>query len=226
MTPLSLTILLFGVLCCGGASFLAIRLRRSITSKDKLLAEMQAALRSRQDVPDDGEEPSLVFEEDLRRAALTTRFQEPRLNLQQNSQASATPERYRYIQSMVEMGLDAREIASALSMSLAETTQLITLIKMTSTMRQNSVTSLPSSETRDEDGSRPLTRVEPAEKCTPCRLPVAEKSGPIHKSPKLARWLKARALPSFLRRQSSREPPRAPLPGNAQLPRSPLPGYI
>jgi len=250
MTNHHLIILLFSILFCTGSTIVAFLLKRSNSSKDKLLMEMRAALRSLQGSSLEYGPNAALFDEDLRSAALTTRLQQPRLHVQQNSVGAAAPERYRYIQSMAEMGLSAEEIASTLSMSLHETTQIITLIKMASPKQQDTVKPLPTSCAAVTD-CPVATHGRPVEKGILRRPPVAEKSETVRKSQtpmngtsafrsplsckknkqvgckaqKLARWLKTRALPSLLRKQSSREPPRKLLPGKDPLFPTPLSGY-
>jgi hypothetical protein len=250
MTNHHLIILLFSILFCTGSTIVAFLLKRSNSSKDKLLAQMQSALRCHQGSSVEYGPNAALFDEDLRSAALTTRLQQPRLHVQQNSVGAAAPERYRYIQSMAEMGLSAEEIASTLSMSLHETTQIITLIKMASPKQQDTVKPLPTSCAAVTD-CPVATHGRPVEKGILRRPPVAEKSETVRKSQtpmngtsafrsplsckknkqvgckaqKLARWLKTRALPSLLRKQSSREPPRKLLPGKDPLFPTPLSGY-
>jgi hypothetical protein len=252
------------ILFCTVTTVLAIMLKRSNSNKDKLLAEMQVSLSSLRETDLDGE----IFEDNLRSAELTTRFQQPRLNVQQQSHSTA-PERYRYIQSMVEMGLSAQKIAATLSMSLNETTQIINLIKMANPPRQNDSSPLPLPEVNNSRSnqhvwlSRPVamnheshlisgdrfchealcekylvSEVEntfhlnhhapqelPVKNCASHQAPASAQSGVVHKSRKLARWLKIRALPLCLRSQGGREPPRKPLPHTANLSPAPLSGY-
>ncbi len=237
------------ILFCTVTTVLAVMLKRSNGNKDKLLAEMQASLSSRREAEQDG----AIFEDNLRSAGLITRLQQPRLNVQQQNQSTA-PERYRYIQSMVEMGLDAQKIAATLSMSLHETTQIITLIKMANPQRQDDTSPLPSPEAKDaghtqHDWSRcPAATKQENHSVPECandfcinhhqttkltvkkhvslHIPASDQSGVLHKSRKLARWLRIRAFPSRLRSQGSREPPRRPLPRTSNLLVVPLSGYI
>lgn len=276
MNSYPIIILLFSILFCTATTVLAVMLKRSNSNKDKLLAEMQASLSSLRETDQDG----AIFEDDLRSAELTTRFQQPRLSAQQQSH-SAAPERYRYIQSMVEMNLSAEEIAATLSMSLHETTQIITLIRMANPPRQDDASALPSPEGKNsrsnqhsnqnlnqnlnqnilsrwttatknekqkdsgdgilttalcEDSSaselkndchrtKPTTTQHPGKKCASHQPPASAQSGVVHRSRKLARWLRIRALPTCLRSQGSREPPRKPLPCGNNLSPAPLSGY-
>lgn len=131
-----ITILLIGILLCTVSFVLALMLKRSNRNKDKLLTEMQETLNGLQNgltIKENqiNEEPVVnIFDVTLRAAELTTRLQRPRLSFQQNGYSPAVPERYGYIQSMAERGLSAKEIASMLSMSLHEATQLVTLTRV------------------------------------------------------------------------------------------------
>jgi len=286
MTSYPIIILLLSILFCTVTTVLAVMLKRSNSNKDKLLAAMQASLSSRREAEQDG----AIFEDNLRSAELTTRLQQPRLNVQQQSHSTA-PERYRYIQSMVEMGLNAQKIAATLSMSLHETTQIITLIRMANPPRQNDTSPLPLPEANDSRSNQhvwsswtaatkneshlnsgdefssanysvpklendchitpmngisafhslfsckknkkisckalnqPASKEHPGKNCASHQPPASAQSGVVHKSRKLARWLKIRAFPPCLRSQGSREPPRNPLPRNNNLSPAPLSGY-
>jgi len=252
-------ILLFSILLCTVTTALAIMLKRSNITKDKLLAQMQAPLSSQQDIGQEHHKPGgtaqdeALFEASLRSAGLTTRFQQPRLLVQQQIHCSAAPERYRYIQSMVEMNLSAPEIAATLSMSLQETTQIITLIKMANPRLQDDTSVLPSPEAKEprshqhgwtkrptatnhENHSVPElendlhinhhhTKEDPVKKCAPYQPLASEPSGVARKSRKLARWLRIRAFPPCLRSQGGREPPQQPPPHAPNLAPAPLSGY-
>jgi hypothetical protein len=131
-----MAILLTGILFCTVSSVLAIILKRSNSNKDKLLTKTQEALNSLQNSfagtgSDIKDKPTTsLFDDNLRAAELTTRLQQPRLTMQQCGYSPATPERYRYIQSMAEKGMSAQDIASLLSLSLHEATQLVTLVRV------------------------------------------------------------------------------------------------
>jgi len=128
--------LLAGILFCTLSFLLAVRLKRSNNQKDKQLKEMRAALNGLQNCSaakgnQIKDEPAVnIFDDNLRAAELTTRLQQPRLTMQQGCYIPAAPERYRYIQPMAEKGMNAHEIASMLSISLHEATQLVTLTRM------------------------------------------------------------------------------------------------
>jgi len=63
-------------------------------------------------------------------AELTTEFQKPRLKNHAGHNASAPPERYSYIHTLMEKGMTDEDIASLLSISLHETRQLVNLSKL------------------------------------------------------------------------------------------------
>lgn len=76
-----------------------------------------------------------AFQKSIAQAQLTTRFQIPRLHAAQgnaNTQsASKIPEKYSYIRSLTEKGMSAEEIASVLSISPHEASQLVKLTMIT-----------------------------------------------------------------------------------------------
>jgi hypothetical protein len=133
MTRYHITILLTSILLYIGTAILAIVLKRPRQGRYQLFKERRTTLQTndqRQDQGQKSERSENIFDENLREAGLTARLQQPRLTVQQGKHSPATPERYGYIQAMVEKNMSAQEIASCLSLSLHETTQLITLIKI------------------------------------------------------------------------------------------------
>lgn len=75
-----------------------------------------------------------TFHKSIEEAELTTRFQAPRLNASREDAghqgASKVPEKYSYVRSLTEKGMSVEEIASVLSISSHEASQLVTLTKM------------------------------------------------------------------------------------------------
>jgi hypothetical protein len=232
MTSYSLTILLISILFCTVSTVLTIMLKRANSKQEKLLAEMRATLEARQNNTETQEEQkenypaANIFDDNLRTAELTTRLQHPRLTMQQCGSSPATPERYHYIQSMVEKGMNAQEIASMLSMSLHETTQIVTLIKMVRQPQSWNEERLSAQEIADNQEIRSAKLAQPGKQPVHKQIPAPQLSGTVNRSIKLARWLKGRALAPYLRRQSSREPPPHPLPRDHGIPYQPVPtGY-
>lgn len=74
------------------------------------------------------------FQKSIEQAELTTRFQSPRLQAARlgagTHSASQIPEKYSYIHSLTEKGMSAEEIASVLSISSHEASQLVTLTRI------------------------------------------------------------------------------------------------
>ncbi|MBV5306534.1 MAG: hypothetical protein J0652_07575 [Desulfobulbaceae bacterium] len=234
MTPSSLLILLFSILFCSGTCVLAVLLKRSNSTKDKMLAEMQADLHSlkRNGIAGDDtaetEQDGIFFTENLRSAEITTKLQQSRLTVQQNSNIASAPERYRYILSLLEMGLNAKDIASTLSMSLEETTQIIALIRIANPVQLDAASPTPSpslEESSDLNQHVPAIKPDP-NNCVSQEPLLPQKHEVVNKSMKLARWLKRHASSINLRKQGSREPPRNPLPHKTALRCDPLSGYI
>ncbi len=76
-----------------------------------------------------------AFQKTLNNAELTTQLQSPRLQNetlpQQGLKQNRAPEKYRFIHSLAEKGMDVTEIASTLSISSRETEQIIRLRRLT-----------------------------------------------------------------------------------------------
>lgn len=72
------------------------------------------------------------FAADLSEAHITAKFLSPRLNAGTHGGASSakTPERYQYIDRMIEHDMDPENIASLLLISLQEAEQLVTLSRL------------------------------------------------------------------------------------------------
>ncbi len=232
MTHSTLIILLLSILFCSGTCVLAVMLLRSNSSKDKLLSEMQVALRSLQSSEKSGdnalnsEQETTFFEENLRSAEITTKLQQPRLTVQQNSNSSSAPERYRYIQSLLAKGLSAEDIASTLSMSLHETTQIVALIRIATPKQLNAAAPPRPSTNESTIQSRLVPATEHAVQKAVSQAPsLPQQSAVVRKSIKLARWLKLRASSVSLQKKGGREPPRNPLPNKTSLLCDPLSGY-
>ncbi|MBU0665463.1 MAG: hypothetical protein KJ990_13090 [Proteobacteria bacterium] len=232
MSSYPITILLTSILFCTGTTVLTCMLKRSNRRKDKLLTDMQATLDSLHlGLADNGDRQETdytknIFDDNMRTAELTTRLQQSRLTVQQCGYSPATPERYRYIQSMVIKGMNAQEIADTLSMSLHETTQIISLIKVAHPQQDGNKKTLPLQEPADNENPPPATREQQIRQSAHKQPPALRTAGTVNKSIKLARWLKLRAVvPWSLRKQSSREPPARPSPQPERLSCRPLPGY-
>ncbi|TKB10274.1 hypothetical protein [Desulforhopalus sp. IMCC35007] len=75
------------------------------------------------------------FHNSMQQAELTTKFQAPRLQAAHSQTSShktnSTPEKYKYIHSLIENGMGPDEIASVLSISLHEARQLVCLSTIT-----------------------------------------------------------------------------------------------
>ncbi|WP_156792312.1 hypothetical protein [Desulfotalea psychrophila] len=69
------------------------------------------------------------FQKNMTEAKLTTRLQAPRVQAQEKKN-SHIPEKYQYIDSLNKKGMPPEEIASLLSISLAEAQQLVALTKI------------------------------------------------------------------------------------------------
>ncbi len=69
------------------------------------------------------------FEENLKKASITTELQQSRLNVH-TSQPALPKERYQYIQSLSKSDMSEQDIADILSISLQEAQQLIKLSRL------------------------------------------------------------------------------------------------
>lgn len=210
----SIYILLISLLFCTAATVLAIILKRSNNIKDLMLSEMKATLESlHNNKATSNEATTNFFDDNLRTAALTTRLQQPRLSMQQGGYSPATPERYHYIRLMVEKGMSVQEIADMLVMSLHETSQLVTLIRVADLQTQDNNQHLPSTA---KTAAKVINGVGQKNATRPGMSNQKSCAGSttiVKKSIKFARWLKGRTTTLYIRKQSGREPPPQPLPG-------------
>ncbi len=69
------------------------------------------------------------FQQSMAEAQLTTRLQTQRVSLQ-GQEKTTTPEKYQYILSLTEKGMDADDISSLLSISRHEAEQLVNLAQL------------------------------------------------------------------------------------------------
>jgi len=70
------------------------------------------------------------FKTNLNQAELATKIQQPRLELSRKNGELRTPERYQYIHSLAEKGINASDIASILTISNQEADQLVALANL------------------------------------------------------------------------------------------------
>ncbi len=73
-----------------------------------------------------------TFETSLDQAEVTTKLQTSRISTLNGKCTTEPPERYRYIRSLIESGMDSEEIASVLSISKQEAGQLVRLSRLSS----------------------------------------------------------------------------------------------
>ncbi|HHD63009.1 MAG TPA: hypothetical protein ENK96_01300 [Desulfobulbaceae bacterium] len=72
------------------------------------------------------ERPTVPFAASLNQAAMTTRLQQPRLQLQSGVSGEA-PEKYKFFSNMIARGMNPSEISEVLGISTVEATQLTRL---------------------------------------------------------------------------------------------------
>jgi hypothetical protein len=87
----------------------------------RLCAKIQTVLTDAS--PD---EPTVSFAASLSQATMTTKLQQPRLQLQAGSTGEA-PEKYKFFSNMVARGMNASEISEVLGISATEAAQLTRL---------------------------------------------------------------------------------------------------
>lgn len=96
-----------------------ISTEKNLTNTEQELMELREKLDS-----------TLGFQKSLNEAEITTRLQQPRLATQHANTSVQAPERYHYIKSLSENGMEAKEIADILSISAQEATQLVNLSRL------------------------------------------------------------------------------------------------
>jgi hypothetical protein len=98
----------------------------------KISLKLRKPQRHDVDIPIPGN--SQEFHESLATAEITTQLQQPRLNIENNRHTAApstVSEKYGFIESLSQKGMDPKEIASALSLSIHEVQQVMTLSSLT-----------------------------------------------------------------------------------------------
>ncbi len=125
MTHITLLPIIIFVFCtvAGIAGCITLQ-RREIVRQKKiqiLCKKIESALK-------DGEciKQRPVFADSLEHVAMTTKFQQPRLELQ-TGKSSGIPEKYKFFSGLIARGMSTDEISEILGISLAEAGQLATL---------------------------------------------------------------------------------------------------
>ncbi|MCF6186102.1 MAG: hypothetical protein L3J49_01285 [Desulfobulbaceae bacterium] len=111
--------------CCLTALLLQKKRTREQQKIRTLREKVQAAL-------DDNftTEKSALFATSLSQAAMTTRLQKTRIELQSGTRGGP-PEKYTFFSSLVAKGMNAEEIAEILDISTTEASQLVRLCGLT-----------------------------------------------------------------------------------------------
>ncbi len=135
MTALSYEFVLLLIALATGtfAVFRAIHFQKKSRSLSGRLHELSGDLESTRNSLQDLRQKygqSLEFNQNLSDAGITTRLQSSRLSTQSRPDAPEAPERYRYFHRLAGSGMEAEEIASVLSISRHEASQLITLSRL------------------------------------------------------------------------------------------------
>ncbi len=128
-------IILFVLLFCTIVSVRSLSFKREAKKSAIRLHETQTSLAALQKKIIQLEDETCkkdTFEVSLDKAEVTTKLQTSRISTLHGKCTTAPPERYRYIRSLIESGMDSEEIASVLSISKQEAGQLVSLSKLTS----------------------------------------------------------------------------------------------
>jgi hypothetical protein len=116
------------------ATLKAFALKKETTLLAEQLTETTISLeRTRQSLTklQEKHEEIIEFQNNLGKAELATKLLKPRLDENHtHGRARNTPERYNYINSLMEKDLSVEEIASILTISTHEARQLVTLVKI------------------------------------------------------------------------------------------------
>lgn len=92
--------------------------RHTLAEKERQLDETKHQLREMSD-----------FQQSMAEAQLTTRLQSQRVSLQ-SQENTVTPEKYQYILTLTEKGMNSDDISSLLSISRHEADQLVNLAQL------------------------------------------------------------------------------------------------
>jgi len=116
-----------------GASIYYRRKAASLSRKLSVALEKLATAHADLQNKDQRYKETVEFQKNLSEAELTTRLQQPRLTAQHSLGRVSAPERYLYIRSLAQNGMNAKEIATILSISTQEAEQLVNLARLAQT---------------------------------------------------------------------------------------------
>ncbi|MFT5726663.1 MAG: hypothetical protein ACI8PB_000785 [Desulforhopalus sp.] len=144
--PLSLTQL--SLFISGGLGVVILVKYISVMKKNKLLSTKlseTASMLEKQEIKINDmqfqSKDNKTFQNSIDNAELTTRFQSTRLKAAHTSSSENSsfhaPEKYSYIRTLSEKGMDSDEIAALLSISPHEASQLVTLAMISPAKHQN-----------------------------------------------------------------------------------------
>jgi len=109
--------------------------RKAVSLSRKLSVALEKLATAHSDLQDMDQrfKETVEFQKNLSEAELTTRLQQPRLAAQHNLARVSAPERYLYVRSLAQNGMNAKEIATILSISTQEAEQLVNLARLAQT---------------------------------------------------------------------------------------------
>lgn len=130
---IELLLLLLSFIFCSAISLRFYMLKTKAKKTVETLTNTKNSLNKLQNKLDtlSGEQKEAPsFDTSLQTAALTTNLQKSRSQYHNQAATITPPERYRYIRSLLENGLDSTKIAAVLAISLQEAEQLVTLVRL------------------------------------------------------------------------------------------------
>lgn len=131
MDPLFLPFVAFTILCLLLGFAIILLKKQNVKLASQLQQTRQTLQETRQhlDATSRQLEELSSFQQSMVEAQLTTRLQTARGSVKGLGQCT-TPEKYQYIYTLTEKGMNADEIASVLSISRHEATQLVSLARI------------------------------------------------------------------------------------------------
>ena len=132
LTNLEITTILTIVLCMCITIYL-IYLHKQLAKKTKYHDQLSCALDAVNLENAKLKEMTKQFSDfhaDMHMADVTTKLQQTRLSAAHNTDRSQPPEKYQYVHSLTQKGINCEDIASILSMSHQEADQLVKLANL------------------------------------------------------------------------------------------------
>jgi hypothetical protein len=130
---IEIILLLLSCFLCFAVSLRLFSIKSKNKKTDETLTSTQNSLNSLQaqleNLKNQNKENN-SFDSTLHTVKVTTNLQKSRTQYHQKAVSTMPPERYRYIRSLLDNGLDSEKIASVLAISIQEAEQLVALSKL------------------------------------------------------------------------------------------------